>query len=87
MAMSLDMICEVDGWYLFASFASPLPALVRAAKHLIRITKVDHDLTVIKFISATKHGVATLYFESLEDAKNFNRGLYPPLRERLEVIT
>lgn len=86
-AFSLDMICEINDVYQLISFASPRPTVMRVEKDIIRISKIDHDLTVINFKRALQEGVATLYFQSVEDAKNFNRNVYPLLKGNLLVIT
>lgn len=80
------MICETEKEYDFASFAQPQPDVVRVDKDVIRIAKVEHYLTVITFAILEEKGQATLYFESLEDATNFNKKVYPPMRSSLRVI-
>lgn len=86
-AVSLDMICKSHDVYYLASFASPQPIVVPVRKEVIRIAKVEHNVTVITFVSLHNNGQATLYFESVEDAKNFSRDVYPLLKGKLKVIT
>lgn len=87
-AVSLDMICESDDVYDLASFARPQLYVIRTEKRSIRIVKAEHNVTVIKFKSTRKYyGLATVYFESVADAKNFNKNVYPPLKSNLKVIT
>lgn len=84
--MSLDMICDKNDAYDFASFASP-STVIRLEKNIIRLHKVDRGFTVITFKRANQEGVASLYFGSVEDAKSFNREVYTLLKSKLVVIT
>lgn len=88
MMLSLDMICEIgDEYYDLASFASPEAVVTTVRKDVISIAKIEHNLTVITFYDLLDHGQATLYFESKEDAKSFNRSVYKRLKKNLVVIT
>lgn len=83
-AVPLDLICEIHNAYDLVSFTESEPFIERALKITIKIIKIHHNVTVINF---NRSGFATLYFESVEDAANFNRNVYPPLKAKLVVIT
>lgn len=83
-ATSLDMICETNANFHLASFATSQPVILRAKKSTIKIIKIHQNVTVINF---NEKGFATLYFESIDDARNFNKIVYPLLKKKLEVIT
>lgn len=80
------MICETYNEYALVSFVTLEPTIVYGKKNTISIGKAHHDVTVINFASSRTGGQAILFFESVEEAKHFNRNVYPSMRDRLEVI-
>lgn len=81
------MVCETESGYELISQATPKELVIRIDKTSMRIYKANYDVTLINFVSVKGHrGQATLFFESFEDAKYFNRLVYPELRRRLKVI-
>lgn len=81
---SLDMICRIYSWYHFSSFAKPQTYTTSLKNNAMNIIKVEDNYTLFSF-KRNKEGLASLYFESVEDAKKFNRDVYPPLKAKLEV--
>lgn len=84
-ALSLDMICRVKSWYHLVSFVTAQVTVIRVRINNIKIVKIEYNFTLITFRRERQGGLASLFFELVEDAKSFNNNVYGPLLERLKV--